>query len=117
MPRILIVDDEGQIRTLLSMGLSQAGYQVTLAADGFEAMKLCIAETFDAVLSDINMPRMDGLALVRWIAANRPKVRYALMSALGIDCNERSIAAQCPFLRKPFFPRDAVALVEGMLSS
>ena len=95
--RVLIVDDEPQIRTLLSMSLRMVGYDVTAAADGFEAMTLCTAETFDAILTDIDMPRMNGHELVRWVARNRPLTRYALMSGLGPEYEE------CPVNSPSYF--------------
>jgi CheY-like chemotaxis protein len=116
LPNILIVDDERQIRTLLSMSLRRAGYDVTVAADGFEAMTFCISETFDAILTDIDMPRMNGHELVRWIASNRPKTRYALMSGLP-TYEECPVHSQPLLLQKPFYPRDAVALIKQMLNA
>jgi CheY-like chemotaxis protein len=113
--RVLIVDDERQIRTLLSISLRTAGYDVTLAADGFEAMTLCISETFDAILTDVDMPKMSGHELVRWIAGNRPKTRYALMSGLNPECEECPVPSS-RLLQKPFFPKDAVAMIEQMLN-
>ena len=71
VPRILIVDDEGAIRTLLSLAFTQSGYEVRTAADGAEAVNLCQSEGFDVVLSDVVMPRMNGHDLVRWIVEHR----------------------------------------------
>jgi CheY-like chemotaxis protein len=113
----LIVDDEPQIRMLLSMSLRMVGYDVTAAADGFEAMTLCTAETFDAILTDIDMPRMNGHELVHWVAGNRPKMRYALMSGLGPEYEGYPVNRPFLFLHKPFFPRDAVALIKQMLNA
>ena len=115
--RVLIVDDEPQIRTLLSMTLCMAGYDVTAVADGFEAMALCTSETFDAILTDIDMPRMNGHELVRWVAGNRPLMRYALMSGLGPEYEECSVNSPLLLLHKPFFPKEAVALVEQILNA
>ena len=69
MPRILIVDDEASIRALLTTAFGVAGYEVRTAPDGPEAMALCETERFDAVLSDVVMPKMNGHELARWIAA------------------------------------------------
>jgi CheY-like chemotaxis protein len=117
LPRVLIVDDEPQIRTLLSMSLRMVGYDVTAAADGFEAMTLCTAETFDAILTDIDMPRMNGHELVRWVARNRPLTRYALMSGLGPEYEECPVNSPLLLLHKPFFPKEAVALIEQILNA
>jgi CheY-like chemotaxis protein len=113
----LIVDDEPQIRTLLSMSLRMVGYDVAAAADGFEAMALCNAENFDAILTDIDMPGMNGHQLVQWVAGNRPMTRYALMSGLGPAYEGLPVNRPLLFLHKPFFPKEAVALIDQMLNA
>jgi CheY-like chemotaxis protein len=117
LPRVLIVDDEPQIRTLLSTSLRMVGYDVTAAADGVEAMALCTAEAFDAILTDIDMPRMNGHELVHWVAGNHPMTRYALMSGLGPVYEECPATKPLLFLHKPFFPKEVVALIEQMLNT
>jgi len=97
------------------MSLRTAGYDVTVAADGLEAMTLCTVESFDAILTDIDMPRMNGHELVRWIAGNRPKTRYAMMSGLPPEADKHAVPCRRPILQKPFFPKQAVALIELML--
>ena len=102
---------------MLSMSLRRAGYDVTMAADGFEAMTLCISKNFDAILTDAEMPKMNGRELLHWIAANRPKTRYALMSGSGLGRDERPVTDPCPLLHKPFFPRNAIALIRRILNA
>jgi DNA-binding NtrC family response regulator len=114
--RILLVDDERQILSLLSLTLRRAGYQVIAVTNGFEAMSLCRSSIVDAVLSDIEMPTINGHQLVRWIAGNHPNIRYALMSASPLECVECPLLRRCPFLRKPFFPRDAVAVIRRIMT-
>jgi CheY-like chemotaxis protein len=93
-----------------------AGYDVTVAADGLEAMTLCTVENFDAILTDIDMPGMNGHELVRWIAGNRPGTQYAMMSGLPPEADEDPVPSRRPILQKPFFPKQAVALIELMLN-
>jgi len=64
MAKILAVDDSMMIRNLVSTVLIQAGHEVVTAADGTEAIKIARDESFDLVLSDINMPEMNGISLV-----------------------------------------------------
>ena len=78
MPRVLIVDDEPAIRSLLSLAFVRAGYEVATAADAFKAMQLFAAESFHAILSDVQMPGMDGHSLIRWVAGTYPHVRSVL---------------------------------------
>ncbi len=65
MKRILIVDDSVSIRQMVEATLKTADYQVTAAKDGLEAFNLCKTQRFDFVLTDQNMPNMDGLTLIK----------------------------------------------------
>jgi DNA-binding NtrC family response regulator len=67
MAHILIVDDEERMRHLLSIMLGRKGYRVDQAGDGVEAMEMISAAPFDMVITDIKMPRMDGMDLLRKI--------------------------------------------------
>jgi DNA-binding NtrC family response regulator len=116
LPRILIVDDEAAIRTLLSVVFQGAGYEVRSAAAGHEAVTLLDTEAFDAVLSDIVMPGMDGHELMRWVNQRHPDTAYVLMSGYDVGCLDCPKSAGCTMLRKPFMPRDAVSLVERVIS-
>ena len=62
---ILIVDDSASVRQMVEVTLKSAGYQITAAKDGQEAYELCQSKIFDFVLTDQNMPRMDGLTLIK----------------------------------------------------
>ena len=63
--RILAVDDSATMRQLVRMTLTRAGYEVVEAEDGAKGLQKATAETFDMVLSDINMPNMNGMDLLR----------------------------------------------------
>jgi two-component system cell cycle response regulator CpdR len=116
-PKILIVDDEAQIRGLLSLTFEQAGYIVKTAASGRDAIALCDAEVFDVVLSDVVMPEMDGHELVEWIAANRPATHFALMSGFDPSCNGCASSPRCELIPKPFHPAQVVGFVELVLAT
>jgi len=66
---ILAVDDSGSLRQMVVFSLKAAGYKVTEAVDGQDGLEKAKAETFDLVLTDQNMPRMDGLTLIRSLRA------------------------------------------------
>ncbi|MBP2230915.1 two-component system chemotaxis response regulator CheY [Azospirillum agricola] len=66
---ILAVDDSASMRQMVKLTLSSAGYQVVEAADGREALTKAKSGTFHLVLTDLNMPNMDGLALIRELRA------------------------------------------------
>jgi CheY-like chemotaxis protein len=115
MPHTLIVDDEPAIRSLLLRSFTRAGYDVTVASDASGAMAYCRTHSFDVLLSDVDMPRINGHELVRWLAANHPRTRAVLMSALNTECEECPFAPQCRLLRKPFNPQEAVDLITAVL--
>jgi DNA-binding NtrC family response regulator len=117
-PRILIVDDEQGIRRLLKTVFTRAGYEVEVAADGSEAIALCKSQAFDALLSDVRMPGMNGHELARWVAIRHPNTRTVLMSAFDdIQCQSCGMSAEpCWLLAKPFNPNEAVALVGKILT-
>src|SRR5215469_11092387 len=64
LPRILVVDDERHMRNMLELGLAQHGFDVATAADGVEALARVRDATFDAIVLDVMMPRIDGTSLV-----------------------------------------------------
>lgn len=118
MPRILIIDDESPILGLLSAVFSRAGYEVTTATSGEQALAICQTETFDAVLSDVSMPGIDGHQTVSRIRARTPGVVSVLMSGLHMECTGACCVPtrHCTWLQKPFSPRTAVSAVEQSLA-
>jgi len=82
--KILVVDDEVSIREMIKKGLSQMGeFNVETAQNGVEAIEKIEKEIFDLVLTDLKMPEMDGLELLRNIKGTRPEVMVILMTAYG----------------------------------
>jgi len=82
--KILVVDDEATIRDLIGKGLSQiGGYSVEVAQNGVEAIEKIERDVFDLVLTDLKMPGMDGIELLKTIKGTRPEVLVILMTAYG----------------------------------
>jgi len=82
--KILVVDDEASIREMLQKGLSQMGkFNVETAQNGAEAIEKIEKEIYDLVLTDLKMPEMDGLELLKNIKGTRPEVMVILMTAYG----------------------------------
>src|SRR2546423_12067746 len=77
--RILFVDDEEQIRKLLSTCLTRHGYEVRVANDGWEALKAIRATAPDLVITDVNMPNMNGLELTRRMRADHRTARIPVI--------------------------------------
>lgn len=78
--RLLIVDDEREIRELLSRHLRYLGYDVETAGDGIEALARMEESRIDVVVSDIKMPRMDGVMLLERVRKEYPMVRVIMMT-------------------------------------
>ncbi len=103
--RILIIDDETNIRTMIKLALEHTGYQVDAAADGAEGLlKYGDGQFWDIVLLDQRMPGMPGIEVQREIFRRNPKARLILITAFGtIDLALEAIqAGASDFLRKPF---------------
>ncbi len=81
--RVLVIDDEENMRHMLSVMLKKAGYEVELAGDGAGGLELMESESFDFVLCDIRMPRMDGMAFLKRARERFPETTIIMMSAYG----------------------------------
>jgi two-component system response regulator FlrC len=81
--RILVVDDEEDLRAFCEAALAGAGHDVATAADGVEALDALARRRFDLVLTDLRMPRLDGEALLRQVRATWPDVAVIVLTAHG----------------------------------
>lgn len=100
--RILIVDDEAAIRTLVRTALERAGYEVTTARDGREAIALLAASDYDVVLLDVMMPTMNGLGVVDELRKNNVGVlAHTYLLAAG-DTKPLLELPVCGVIEKPF---------------
>ena len=107
MASVLVVDDEPTVRRFACRVLREAGYGVREAADGLDALSLVRSGVvdLDAVVSDIVMPRMNGVELLQSLSLERPRLPVILMS--GYDMNQLTrlgIVGPCGVLSKPFPP-------------
>jgi PAS domain S-box-containing protein len=103
--RILLVEDDPQVRAAVQAQLASLGYAVTSTGCGAEALdRLNKGEAFDAVLSDVVMPRMSGPELAEAIAGRQPSPRVLFMSGYSENATRLrgAIAADAPLLSKPF---------------
>ncbi len=103
-PSILVVDDEGAVRRFALRVLEREGYRVLEARDGLEALELIKeGHQFDAVVSDIVMPRMNGVELMQAMSTTSPDLPVILMSGYATGAlAELGISAPCAILPKPF---------------
>ena len=104
MATVLVVDDEKNIRAHLATYLRGQGHRVVQAADAAEAVRALDAEDVSLVLSDVRMPGMDGLALLRELRRRRPDAQVVLMTAYATvaDAVEAMKQGAFHYLTKPF---------------
>jgi two-component system, chemotaxis family, chemotaxis protein CheY len=117
--RILAVDDSPSMRDMVRIALAGAGFDVTQATDGEHALELAKEGTFDLILSDVNMPRMDGIALIRALRAQAP-YRHTPILMLTTDGSperkkEGKEAGATGWIVKPFDPAQLIATMHRVL--
>jgi CheY-like chemotaxis protein len=84
MPRILLVDDDDQVRTMLRVTLERAGYEITEANNGYKALGVLRSSGVpDLIITDIVMPDMEGLEMIRQIRKDLPDVKIIAISGGG----------------------------------
>lgn len=119
--RVLVVDDEPEIVDLVRHMLEGAGYEVASAESGAVALELLAEAGFDAIVSDLRMPDMDGAALWREVKARHPALATRMLFVTGdtLSPGARRFLddAGCGSLDKPFAKADLLARVRGLFSS
>ena len=83
MEKILVVDDERGLREVLSIMLKRAGYAVTEASDGEEAIGHINKEIFDLVITDLRMPKADGMAVLKAVKSSSPETVVLVITAFA----------------------------------
>ncbi len=123
--RVLVVDDEADVRRSIERVLSVAGYSVTSVSDGNRALRALEADTFDLLIIDVYMPDMDGLGLMRELRSRNDTTPILAVSGGGdsphaLDPDGALAVAQAfgaGVLRKPFTVDDLLGGVEAQLGS
>jgi len=118
-PRILVVDDDAGVRYTLRDVLEDEGYAVDEAEDGAEALERLAEDTFHLVLSDLRMPNLDGLELLRRIRERPQPPRVVLITAHGSERTavEAMKHGAYDYFRKPFEPDELLAVVARAVES
>ena len=103
-PRILVVDDEESIREFLNIMLKKEGYEVTCVEDGQKAEDILKKKSFELVISDLQMPHITGLELLKIVKDNYPNTLFMLITAFGTT--ETAVEAMkngaYDYITKPF---------------
>jgi CheY-like chemotaxis protein len=121
MARILIADDDSDLRLLISLKLESAGHQVVSVEDGSSAAESCRSMRPDLVVLDLMMPGMSGLEVCRFIRADPDLVHTPVIlltaRAQAADIEAGMAAGVDEYLTKPFSPRDLATRVGSLLGA
>ena len=119
MAKILVVDDSVSMRKLVGTTLIEAGHEVVEAGDGCEALEIAKKEESDLVITDVNMPNMDGITLVGELRALTPyKFTPILVLTTEVDDAKKADAKSkgaTGWLVKPFDPDKLLATMKKVL--
>lgn len=115
--RILIVDDESSIVTLLKFNVEQAGFESDVAYDGLEAVKKAEEGNFDLIILDLMLPEMDGTEVCKHLRSNKIDTPILMLTAkdeeidkiLGLELGADD------YLTKPFSPKEVIARIKAIL--
>lgn len=119
MTKILAVDDSASMRQMVSFTLKSAGFEVTEASDGVEALRVAQSQVFDVVISDVNMPNMDGLSLAKELRALSSYRFTPILMLTTESSNEKKQAGRAAgatgWIVKPFNPDQLLATVNKVI--
>ncbi len=103
-PRVLVVDDEAPVRDLIAKTLSMADYEVDTAEDGLAAIERLKTTDYDLMFTDLRMPGMDGLAVIREARRMYPTLSVIIVTGYSNEANaiEAINLGVCGYLTKPF---------------
>lgn len=115
--KVLVVDDEQSIITLLTYNLEQAGYQVIKAMDGEAGKRIAMEESPDIIILDLMLPKLDGIEVCKILRQNKMMMPILMLTAkdeefdkvLGLELGADD------YMTKPFSPREVVARVKALL--
>ena len=118
MEKILIVDDEQDIRNVIKEYATYSGYEVYEAEDGIYAVEMCKKDKYDLIIMDVMMPRLDGFATVREIRKFDENVPFLMLSARGEEY-DKLLGFELgidDYVTKPFSPKELMARVKVIIS-
>lgn len=115
--KVLVVDDEPSIVTLLTYNLERAGYEVIVAFDGLDGLNKTIAEAPDVVILDIMLPKIDGITVCKRLRQQKITTPILMLTAKDdeIDKIKGLELGADDYMTKPFSPREVVARVKAII--
>ncbi len=119
--RVLVIDDDPDIRTVLAKSLTAAGYEVVTAESGRDAVGLLAREDFEIVLSDVRMPELDGPSLFHFLEKHLPATKNRVIFVTGDTSNQETLRflgeSGRPHLTKPVNLAKLLAVVEAVIAT
>ena len=115
--RLLVVDDDDEIRELLEFDLAHSGYSVDTAIDGMEGLNKAVSNYYDIVLLDVMMPKMNGFDVCKNLRKVKPDIPVLLLTAKG-TINDKTQGFDCgadDYLVKPFDIQEVLLRVKALL--
>lgn len=116
MKKILVVDDEPSIVTLLTFNLEKEGYQVVSASDGQKAFDLALSKPFDFIILDVMLPNLDGIEITKKLRQEKIETPILVLTAKD-DPIDRILGLEIgadDYLTKPFSPREVLARMKAI---
>lgn len=117
MKKVLIVDDEQSILTLLAFNLEKEGYEVQTALDGIEGYELAMANSYDFIILDLMLPSMDGMEVCKRLRQEKISTPIMMLTAKD-DELEKIIGLELgadDYMTKPFSPREVFARMKAIM--
>lgn len=114
---ILIIEDDLRVAELIQRGLQEQGFEPALAYDGLSGKKLALQNDYDLIITDIILPKIDGLDVCKEIRQSKPDTPIIMLTALGTtdDKIEGFDAGADDYLVKPFEMRELLARIRALL--
>jgi DNA-binding response OmpR family regulator len=114
---ILIVEDDARVAELTQRGLREYGYETTIAYDGEIAKKLALRNNYDLIISDVILPKINGIDFCKEIRESKPNIPIIMLTALGTtdDKLEGFDAGADDYMVKPFEMRELIARISVLL--
>lgn len=116
MKKVLVVDDEPSIVTLLTFNLEKEGYQVASATDGLDGLQLALSESFDFIILDVMLPSLDGIEIMKRLRQEKIDTPILILTAKD-DPIDRILGLEIgadDYLAKPFSPREVIARMKAI---
>jgi len=117
MTKILLVDDDAELSTMVEQFLTKEGYQITTASDGEKGLELALKGEYDLLLLDIMLPGINGLQLLQRLRQQHRSTPVLMLTARGDD-DDRVAGLELgadDYLPKPFYPKELSARVKALL--